>query len=127
MKVLAFEDGFDISALLSSGGVDLSGVEIAQYWNSENHQKYIVEHDPDILLLDHFMPPFTGLQVLQQLNIDVAAGAKRPNVIVAMSSDERMNEQLLRFGADFAVIKFELASLKIWDRNTELSKSNHSS
>ena len=117
MKVLAFEDGFDISALLTSGGIDLNHVEITQFWNSKNHQKYIEEIKPNVLLLDHFMPPFTGLQVLQQLNIDVAAGAKRPEIIVAISSDRRMNEQMLRFGADYATIKFELASLEIWNEN----------
>jgi len=116
MKVLAFEDGFDISALLISGGVDLSGVNLVQKWDSSEHQMHIAEFKPDVLLLDHFMPPFTGLQVLQQLNIDVAAGAKRPDVVVAMSSDSRMNEQMIRFGADVAIIKFQLASLEIWSR-----------
>ena len=37
MKVLAFEDTVDIEALLISGGVDTSQIEIKQFWAILNH------------------------------------------------------------------------------------------
>jgi hypothetical protein len=33
MKVLAFEDSVDIEALLVSGGVDMTNVELKKYWD----------------------------------------------------------------------------------------------
>ena len=53
MKVLAFEDSVDIEALLVSGGIDLSNIEIKQYWDSSDHLQRILDFDPDILMLDH--------------------------------------------------------------------------
>ena len=34
MRVLAFEDSYDITAILTEGGVDLSSVELRQHWNT---------------------------------------------------------------------------------------------
>ena len=34
MRVLAFEDSYDIEKILVEGGVDLSDWEILQYWNT---------------------------------------------------------------------------------------------
>ena len=62
MKVLAFEDSVDIEALLISGGIDLSGFEFKQYWDSQNYLGRIAELSPDILMLDHYMPPTRGLE-----------------------------------------------------------------
>ena len=67
MKVLAFEDSVDIEALLISGGVNLSDIEFKQYWNSGDFLEKIRDYAPDILLLDHYMPPFRGLSVLKML------------------------------------------------------------
>ena len=36
MKVLAFEDSFDISAMLVSAGIDMSDFEFLQLWNTED-------------------------------------------------------------------------------------------
>ena len=67
MKVLAFEDSVDIEALLISGGVDISLIQFKQYWDSVNHLQRISEFAPDVLLLDHYMPPTKGLDVLKNL------------------------------------------------------------
>ena len=67
MKVLAFEDSVDIEALLISGGVDLENIDFKQHWDSQNYLERISEYSPDILMLDHYMPPTRGLDVLKGL------------------------------------------------------------
>ena len=61
MKVLAFEDSVDIEALLLSRGVNLDNFLIKQYWDSHDYLNRIENYDPDVLLLDHYMPPTKGL------------------------------------------------------------------
>ena len=34
MRVLAFEDSYDIENILVEGGIDLSNWELLQYWNT---------------------------------------------------------------------------------------------
>ena len=63
MKVLAFEDSVDIEALLISGGIDLSAIEFKQFWDSQNYLERISKFSPDILMLDHYMPPTRGLDL----------------------------------------------------------------
>ena len=118
MRVLAFEDGWDIAELLERDGVDVSALEIVQHWDSQDFLERIRDFVPDVLLLDHFIPPTKGLEVLQQLNIAVAAGEiARPGIIVGMSSASMANERMVQFGADHGVIKFDLPKLPIWSNN----------
>ena len=112
MKVLAFEDSVDIDSLLVSGSVDLSKIEFKQYWDSQNYLERISEFAPDILMLDHYMPPTRGLDVLRGL---LASDVKRPETIVAMSSASMANNAMLNAGADIGIIKFELATLDVWN------------
>ena len=111
MKVLAFEDSVDIEALLVSGGIDLSDYEFKQYWDSQNYLERISEFCPDILMLDHYMPPTRGLDVLKGL---LASDVKRPETIVAMSSASMANNAMLNAGADYGIVKFEISKLEIW-------------
>ena len=115
MKVLAFEDGYDIEALLVSGSVDMTKIDFLQHWNSKDFLNVIKQFSPEILLLDHFMPPTKGYDLLVALNDAVKRKEiKRPNKIIAMSSDKRANNKMLSIGADEAIIKFDLASLGVW-------------
>ncbi len=114
MKVLAFEDSFDIEALLISGGVDITKLELHQFRDSSDHLTRIAEFKPEVLMLDHFMPPYTGLQVLQNLVQAVEKGAKRPPKIIAISSASMANQRMLQFGADLAIRKDLVATLDIW-------------
>lgn len=115
MKVLAFEDSFDIAAMLISAGIDLSDVELQQLWTTDDYLNQIKSNSPDILLLDHFIPPTKGLEVLQHLNRAVTSGdIERPEIIVGMSSASMANERMLQFGADYGVIKFDLSKLPFW-------------
>ena len=115
MKVLAFEDGYDIKSLLISSSVDMAKFEFVQHWTSANFLQIIRQFSPDVLLLDHFMPPTQGFDVLVALNDAVKRGEiKRPNKVIAMSSDQRANNKMLSIGADEGIIKFDLATLPIW-------------
>jgi DNA-binding response OmpR family regulator len=115
MKVLAFEDGYDIEALLVSGSVDMAKIDFLQHWNSNDFLNVIKQFSPEILLLDHFMPPTKGYDLLVALNDAVKRKEiQRPNKVVAMSSDQRANNKMLSIGADEGIIKFDLASLGLW-------------
>jgi len=119
MKVLAFEDSFDIEALLISASVDMSSIEFKQLWNTENWLQEINQFMPEFLLLDHIIPPTKGLEVLQMLNLEVHhSRAQRPETIIAMSSSSMANQRMLQFGADIGIVKMELATLDIWPKDT---------
>lgn len=115
MRVLAFEDHYDIEAILVAGGVNTDDLVIEQRWNSTNAVERIRAFAPDILLLDHYMPPMSGFQVLEALlNSDV----KRPHNIIAMSSASNKNDAMVALGADRGVVKFDLAGLDLWFKTT---------
>ena len=112
MKVLAFEDSVDIEALLISGGINLDKIEFKQFWDSQNYLERISEFSPDILMLDHYMPPIRGLDVLKGL---LASEIQRPRTIVAMSSASMANNAMLNVGADIGIVKFNVPELEIWN------------
>jgi CheY-like chemotaxis protein len=111
VRVLAFEDHYDIEAMLTAGGVDVKRFVIQQRWNSSDALDHIRRFQPDVLLLDHFMPPLSGHQVLSAL---LSSDVPRPTTVVAMSSDPGKNDAMAALGADIGVVKFDLASLELW-------------
>ncbi len=115
MRVLAFEDHYDIEAILVAGGVQTDDLVIEQRWNSSDALDWIRRFAPDVLLLDHFMPPRTGYEVLRSL---LSSDAVRPSRIVAMSSASEKNHAMVALGADEGVVKFDLASLSFWPKTT---------
>ena len=111
MRVLAFEDHYDIEAMLVAGGVNTEGWVIEQRWNSSDALQHIEAFAPDVLLLDHYMPPKSGFEVLETL---LASSIPRPSTIIAMSSDAGKNEAMVVLGADMGVVKFDVAHLPLW-------------
>ena len=111
MRVLAFEDHYDIEALLTAGGVDTDAFVIEQRWNSTDALNRIRRFQPNVLLLDHYMPPQNGHHVLSDL---LSSDVPRPTIVVAMSSDPAKNDAMVRLGADIGVVKFDLAGLALW-------------
>ena len=111
VRVLAFEDHYDIEAMLTAGGVDVDRFVIQQRWNSSEAVDHIRRFQPDVLLLDHYMPPLSGHQVLSDL---LASDVPRPSIVVAMSSDPGKNDAMVALGADVGIVKFDLASLDLW-------------
>ena len=62
-RVLAFEDTYPIASFLAEGGVQLG--TFVQHWNTRDAVQLIREFEPDVLLLDYYIPPKTGLRVLE--------------------------------------------------------------
>ena len=117
MRVLAFEDSYDIEKMLSEAGVDLQDYEFLQYRNTMDCFDRIDEFKPDLLLLDHYIPPTQGLEVLRGLLELVAAGQmERPKLILGISSSSAANEAMEYAGADGSTPKFELANHEVWTK-----------
>lgn len=115
MRVLAFEDHYDIEAILTAGGVNMDNLIFEQRWNSMDALEHIRDFAPEVLLLDHYMPPLSGFQVLEMLlNSDI----KRPLTVIAMSSAADKNDDMVGLGADRGVVKFDLAELDVWPKQT---------
>ena len=115
MRILVFEDTYDIFEMISNFQINLENIEFKQYWDTENSTERISEFNPDVLLLDYYISPKTGLQVLQDLNLAVEDGKiKRPTNIIGISSSSTANSKFLQFGANDSTIKFNLKNLDIW-------------
>ena len=111
MRVLAFEDMYDIEEMLVSAGIKTENFIIEQRWNSSDALEHIRSFGPDILLLDHYMPPRSGYEVLTQL---LQSDLPRPKVIVAMSSEASKNQAMVKLGADHGIVKFSIDELDVW-------------
>ena len=115
MRVLAFEDSYDIEKILVEGGVDLSDWELLQYWNTMDYFERIENFQPELLLLDHYIPPVKGLEVLRCLLELVAADQiQRPRMILGISSSSAANQAMEYAGADGSIGKFQLANHEVW-------------
>jgi len=65
----------------------------------------VIEHQPDVLILDIIMPHLDGLGVLEKLNSTPDLNP-RPRVIVLTAfGQESITQQALRLGADYFVLK----------------------
>lgn len=115
MRVLAFDDHYDIEAILTAGGVNTDNLIFQQRWNSMDALEHIRDFAPEVLLLDHYMPPLNGFQVLEML---LSSDIKRPLTVIAMSSAADKNDDMVGLGADRGVVKFDLAELDVWPKQT---------
>ncbi len=116
MRILVFEDTYDILEMVTNFDINLDNFEIKQYWDTNNSTTRIKEYSPDVLLLDYYINPINGLQVLQELNLAVSENQiERPSKVIGISSSSTANSRFLQFGADDSIIKFELNKLDIWD------------
>jgi len=115
MRVLVFEDSYDIEKILVEGGIDLGDWEFLQYWNTMDCFDRVVKFKPDLLLLDHYIPPIKGLEVLRGLLELVTAGQiQRPRMILGISSSSAANEAMEYAGADGSIDKFQLVNHEVW-------------
>ena len=107
IRALAFEDSYDIESILSNGleTETYERIHLVQEWTSEDFLEKIERFKPDVLLLDFYMPPHTGLMVLKKLNEAVRQGRiERPKFVLGMSSE----------GADASFEKWKIASWEGW-------------
>lgn len=116
LKVMAFEDGYDIEAILISGGIELTEVDFIQHWDTSKALDQIREFQPNILLLDFYIPPKNGLEILlETTKLSDSGEITKPDIIVAMSSAMSKNEAMLSNGADYGILKWDIAKLPIWN------------
>ena len=118
MRILVFEDTYDIFQMISNFEKKIDDLEFLQYWDTTDFINRIRVFNPDVLLLDYYISPKTGLEVLQELNLAVENKIiKRPKNVFGISSSSKANKKFLQFGADNSIIKFDLNKLEIW-KNT---------
>ena len=112
-RVLAFEDNTDIKQLLDEAGIAYGVFQ--QNWTSDNCVDAVAAFKPDVLLLDYYMPPSTGLQVLNALNAAVSAGKlERPTFVLGISSVAACNSKMLAAGADAGYVKWDCPQWPGW-------------
>jgi CheY-like chemotaxis protein len=116
-RVLAFEDSYDIGEMLKGAEVRMGHFE--QRWSSENAVEVLKEFGRvDVLLLDFYLPPVTGLMVLEQVNEAVKIGViQRPKHVVGMSSVSSCNSRLICEGADAGFVKWDIGTWEGWARD----------
>ena len=115
-RVLSFEDSYDIAEMLKTAEVRMGHHE--QRWSSENAVEVMRGFGRiDVLLLDFYLPPVTGLAVLQQVNEAVLAGLlERPKFVLGMSSVSSCNNRLIAAGADKGFVKWDIGDWEGWAR-----------
>jgi len=115
VRVLAFEDVYDVAEILERGGVDASTVRVEQRWTSDACVEIIGAYKPDVLLLDYYMPPHTGLTVIRMMNEAVQSGKiERPKYVIGMSSESSCNAAMSREGADHSCVKWDIPLWSGW-------------
>ena len=113
-RVLAFEDSYKIRAMLDDANVRYAHFE--QRWTSENAVEALEAFGRvDVLMLDFYLPPVTGLEVLRQVNDAARAGRiERPKHILGMSSVMSCNARLVAEGADAGFVKWDVGTWSGW-------------
>jgi CheY-like chemotaxis protein len=90
------------------------------HWLRSDAVANVSAFKPDVLLLDHFIPPLNGLQVLAAVNEAVAAQRlQRPLFIIAMSSQSSKNAAMVAAGADAGFVKWDVPDWPGWARRPE--------
>ncbi len=106
ISVMVADDNREFCNLLSdymSAQEDINLVATAN--NGIDAIDKVIEHQPDVLILDIIMPHLDGLGVLEKLNSTPDLNP-RPRVIVLTAfGQESITQQALRLGADYFVLK----------------------
>ncbi len=106
ISVMVADDNREFCNLLSdymSSQEDIHLVATAN--NGVDAVDKVIEHQPDVLILDIIMPHLDGLGVLERLNSNSQLET-RPRVIVLTAfGQESITQQALRLGADYFVLK----------------------
>lgn len=79
---------------------------IGEYHDAKTALDHLLRRPPDLLILDVYMPPFSGLALLKELR---QAGVASDVIMVTAAGDGRTVDQLLKLGVvDYLVKPFSL-------------------
>ena len=78
---------------------------IGQTGNGNDIYSIIREKEPDVVLLDIFMPKMDGLTVMEKVNEDKNLKKRPVFIVVSAVGEERITEDAFRLGAYYYVLK----------------------
>ena len=100
MKILWIDDEPDIMVLCSAI-LGKHGHKVNNLQKSKNVMNTISETQPDVILLDHWMPEMTGVEVARQLKKSPYANIP----IIMCTSNPEIRDEAKRAGADCFITK----------------------
>ena len=86
---------------------------IGQTGNGNDIYSIIRDKEPDVVLLDIFMPKMDGLTVMEKVNEDKNLKKRPAFIVVSAVGEERITEDAFRLGAYYYVLKPFDSSKKI--------------
>ena len=78
---------------------------IGQTGNGNDIYSIIRDKEPDVVLLDIFMPKMDGLTVMEKVNEDKNLKKRPAFIVVSAVGEERITEDAFRLGAYYYVLK----------------------
>lgn len=87
--------------------LSMQGYEVDTASNGMQASKKIAQYDPDIMLLDIFMPIMDGKTFLQ--NFDKAQHKELTIIVSSNLSDRDIEKEMLQLGADAFVLKSDMS------------------
>ena len=78
---------------------------IGQTGNGNDIYSIIRDKEPDVVLLDIFMPKMDGLTVMEKVNEDKNLKKSPAFIVVSAVGEERITEDAFRLGAYYYVLK----------------------
>ena len=97
-KVLIIDDEAPIREMIAVA-LEMAGYEYMEAENSQQAHEMIVDHRPDLVLVDWMMPGGSGVELTRRLKKD-ATTAEIPVIMLTAKSEEDNKIQGLEVGAD---------------------------
>ncbi|RUM55417.1 MAG: DNA-binding response regulator, partial [Marinomonas sp.] len=102
-KVLIIDDEAPIREMIAVA-LEMAGYEYMEAENSQQAHEMIVDHRPDLVLVDWMMPGGSGVELTRRLKKD-ATTAEIPVIMLTAKSEEDNKIQGLEVGADDYITK----------------------
>lgn len=100
MKILWIDDEPDI-LYLCSAILGKHGHKVYTLQSSKNLMNVLSENQPDVILLDHWMPDMTGIEVTKKLKSSIYANIP----IIMCTSNPEVKDEAKEAGADSFITK----------------------
>ena len=106
IKIGIADDNKDFCDILSDFFEDKENIEIAFLaHDGKNAYEAVLEHEPEVLVLDMIMPHLDGLGVLEMIN-NTSDLQVRPKIIVLSAvGQETITQKAINLGAEYYIVK----------------------